>query len=91
MDVVVVEVVEVDAWLEPVDAELPVADEELVVVVDVVLTAGPRTSVYEAMFVAACWPGLAKEPTANPSSIEEPATRLGNGSYGEAPLSLNGL
>jgi hypothetical protein len=54
VEVVVVDVVEVVDWLEPVDAELPVADEELVVVVDVVLAAGPRTSVYEFMFVAAC-------------------------------------
>ena len=91
MEVVeVVEVVEVDDWVPVVDAELPVPDEELVVV-DVVLAAGPRTSTYEAMVVAACWPGIAKFPTAKPSSIDEPATRLGNGSCGEAPFSLNGL
>jgi len=53
VDVVVEDwVVVVDAVVLPV--LLPVADEELVVVVEVVLAAGPRTSVYEAMLVAAC-------------------------------------
>ena len=96
--VVVVEVVVVDVVLPVIEVELVIevalvdvdVDVELVEVDDVVNVAGPKVRVYDAMFVAACWPGTAKFPVAKPISIGVPAARLVNGSYGEALPSLKG-
>jgi hypothetical protein len=86
------EVVEDVLFDDVVDVVLLEVEVVVIVVVDdgvdvvllevevVVIGAGPRVRTYEIMLVATCSPGLEKSPTAKPISIDEPATRLGNGS-----------